>query len=570
MTRVAWGDKGVPRRVMGKGGMRKKLAILESPREGLTFRGANRPWTDDGARIRTMSTSGSPFTPKPFTMRIAVLHFSHETVTFLPNDTEVDDFVYPGSPCKDEALLDTDANPYIAGFVQCAREFHDVALVGIESPMFPKTGIGSGWVTHAAFEQFVGVMLAELAQRGPFDGVYMALHGAMAVRGIARPEAELAQRVRKVVGPRAVMAATFDPHGNEDAAFLQAANLAFCVKYYPHYDAHLQGERAARTLVRTIRGDYLPTSHCIKVPILTPTVMQWTGSPPWMALVQRALTWEARKPGTCVNVYFGFPWADTVDAGMAIQVTTHADAALARTVAEDMATAAWNTRASLVATAQVHPIDEGVALALAEVARGNRPAVIADHSDRSGAATWVLKALLAQGARRTLIASITDGHLVTRPIADGTRIGDPFDHAVGGRVDASAGDAVRISGTVVAMGDATHTSAGGGAWLAIGFGDGNVLVLCTYLMQVTNPATLKHMGLGLQDIDVYAIKSRVHFREGFHDSGFAPCIVLVEPDAPFLGTTRLEGLPYAHLKLEDFYPYGLAQWSVRKPRPGSD
>jgi microcystin degradation protein MlrC len=31
-------------------------------------------------------------------MRIAVLQFAHETVTFLPNDTTREDFIYPGSP----------------------------------------------------------------------------------------------------------------------------------------------------------------------------------------------------------------------------------------------------------------------------------------------------------------------------------------------------------------------------------------------------------------------------------------------------------------------------------------
>ena len=38
-------------------------------------------------------------------MRIAVLHFSHETVTFLNSDTTVDDFIYQGSPASGEALL---------------------------------------------------------------------------------------------------------------------------------------------------------------------------------------------------------------------------------------------------------------------------------------------------------------------------------------------------------------------------------------------------------------------------------------------------------------------------------
>ena len=229
-------------------------------------------------------------------VRIAVLYFQHETVTFLRNDTTVDDFVYPGSPARGEALLAAEPKSYMGGFVQVAREYDRVELVGIELPLWPKTGSGSGWVTHEAYQTFVGRMIAQLGAEGPFDGVYLCVHGAMAVRGIPRPEAELARRVRQVVGPRACIAATFDPHGNEDAEFLRHADLAFCGKYFPHYDSHLQGQRAARMLVRAIRGTYRPAHATVKVPIISPTVVQWTGASPWMDLVQRALTWEAREP----------------------------------------------------------------------------------------------------------------------------------------------------------------------------------------------------------------------------------------------------------------------------------
>ena len=112
---------------------------------------------------------------------------------------------------------------------------------------------------------------------------------------------EMARRVRAVVGRKAVIVGTFDPHANEDKEFLEAADMAFCVKYFPHYDEHLQGERAARMLVRAIRGDYKPATVTIKVPIATPTVMQWTGASPWMDLVQRALVWEAREPDVYVR-----------------------------------------------------------------------------------------------------------------------------------------------------------------------------------------------------------------------------------------------------------------------------
>src|SRR5437879_7904726 len=140
----------------------------------------------------------------------------------------------------------------MGGFVKMAREFDGVELVGIESPLWPKTYTGSGWVTEQAFETLAGRMIEGLKTEGPFDGVYLCVRGAMAVRGVPRPEAELARRVREVVGPKGFIAATFDPHGNEDEEFLKNADLAFAVKYFPHYDGYLQGERAARPLVRAI------------------------------------------------------------------------------------------------------------------------------------------------------------------------------------------------------------------------------------------------------------------------------------------------------------------------------
>jgi len=55
-------------------------------------------------------------------IRIAVLHFAHETVTFLRNDTTVEDFLYPGSPAAGDAMLGWDPKSYMGGFVKVARE----------------------------------------------------------------------------------------------------------------------------------------------------------------------------------------------------------------------------------------------------------------------------------------------------------------------------------------------------------------------------------------------------------------------------------------------------------------
>ena len=491
-------------------------------------------------------------------MRIAVLHFSHETVTFLPNDTTLDDFLYPGSPASGEALLRIEPKGYMGGFVQVAREYEGVELIGITSPLWPRTGTGSGWVTTEAYEHLVGIMLAELRALPALDGVYLALHGAMAVRGVPRPEAELARRVRAVVGPGVILSATFDLHGNEDASFLDHADMGFAVKYFPHYDMHLQGQRAARMLVRAIRGSFKPAHATIRVPILSPTVVQWTGAPPWSELAQRALTWEAREPDVFVNVFFGFPWSDVPDAGMTIQVLTNGDPALAGRVARDMADMAWRKREALLASTQVLSMQEGVARARQAVAAGRTPVVLADYSDRSGYATWLLQEIIAQSLQRTLIATVASAGVVQRLAAGGVKAGDAFDMEVGGAHDASSGAAVRITGTVMAVGTATtpRGMGGGDRWICVGFGAGNVLVISPFLVQIIEPAELWSLGLRAEDFDVIAIKSRVHFRRGFDDSGFAPTILLVEPPEPFVGTVHLQALPYQNLDLTAFYPYG--------------
>ena len=135
----------------------------------------------------------------------------------------------------------------------------------------------------------------------------------MASRGIPRPEAELARARARGGRPAAFIAATFDPHGNEDAEFLRHADWR-SVEVLPA----LRQPSAGRTR-RALPGaghpwHYQPAHVTVKVPIISPTVVQWTGASPWMDLVQRALTWEAREPDVYVNVFFGFPWSDVPDA----------------------------------------------------------------------------------------------------------------------------------------------------------------------------------------------------------------------------------------------------------------
>jgi len=125
---------------------------------------------------------------------------------------------------------------------------------------------------------------------------------------------------------------------------------------------------------------------------------------------------------------------------------TNGNAARARQIADDMAAWAWRRRRELLSTTKIHGMAEGVKLAHDAIANGATPVILADYSDRSGYATWLLREIVQQDLPDTLVATVTDAPALER--LGNAKAGDAFDMAVGGRFDDSAGEPVRITGTV--------------------------------------------------------------------------------------------------------------------------
>src|SRR3981081_224276 len=134
---------------------------------------------------------------------------------------------------------------------------------------------------------------------------------------------------------------------------------------------------------------------------------------------------------------------------MTVQVLTNGNSELAGRIGQDLSKAIWRQREALLTSTRIHTIAEGVALAKQAAENRNTPVVLADHSDRSGYATWLLKEILAQGLSKTMIATIADAKAPAKLKATGAKAGDTFDMEVGGLVDESAGDALRIQGTIL-------------------------------------------------------------------------------------------------------------------------
>lgn len=483
-------------------------------------------------------------------LRFAVMRFSHETCTFCPGgDTGLERWTGVRRPYVGDEVLDSDS--YIRGFVAAASEYDNITLIGLESPARVYGDSSASWNTQAVFEQFVSKAMRDLERALPVDGVYLSLHGAMAVRNVPRPEAELARRVRAIVGPDVPIVATFDLHGNEDAEFLRWADMAFATKRYPHYDTRLQGARAARSLVRIARGLYDPVSATRKPPLITPTLLQWTGKSPAREIMERARRWEERAPGVFVSVLFGFPWSDVPDVGTTIHVMTNDDRDLAERIADDMAAFVWRSRHAFFEQEVLQP-EEAVKRAITASASGNGPVVLADYSDRSGDATHILEQIIEQGMSGVAVASIRDESLIKRLRDKPLRIGGEIRAEVGGFVGAASGRPILVQGKLVYFGPGM----GYEHMAIIEFGDRNALFVTPALEQVNHPDELDLGPVQPHDFDAFVVKSRVHFRRGFDETGFAETILIVDAPGHYIGTVHLEHLPYENVELDDFYPYG--------------
>ena len=79
---------------------------------------------------------------------------------------------------------------------------------------------------------------------------------------------------------------------------------------------------------------------------------------------------------------------------------------------------------------------------------------------------------------------------------------------------------------------------------AIGFGNNNVLIITPTYEQIRVPETLKFGPIDPKNYDVFVVKSRVHFRRGFDETGYAKTIFVVDAPGDWFGTIRLDALDY--------------------------
>ncbi|QBK30727.1 M81 family metallopeptidase [Roseitalea porphyridii] len=485
--------------------------------------------------------------------RILLAGLSHETHCFVNGTTGLADFdIVRGS-----AILDFAGNgSTIDGFLEvAAAQGWDV------EPACAYAASPSAMVDDAVIEAF-WADLEPVARRGPYDAVYLNLHGAMVSQSLTDVEGTILERLRGIDGLAGVpIFGVFDLHANMTALMARHANGLVCYRENPHIDARDSAVRAAELLARCLNEGTVPRMVGRHAGIVWPPTGTGTAEAPMQDLEVLARRIEEDSEHIwAVNVVGGFSFADVPEAGVAFSVITTGDHAEAEEALDALCDKAWELRA------QGLPEEDDPASVLERLAADppSGPAILVEPSDNvSGGApgngTGVLRALLAADAQNAGVV-----------IADAEAVGEleelaPGEHktvAIGGKNNPFDPGPIELDVELVSRSDGnftledikSHMVAARGKHIAMGPSAvvrhrGITILLNSRKTPPFDLGQWRSQGIDPEKLSVIGVKAAVAHRRAYDK--IAAASFTVETQGPCISDPRK--LPYTRLQ-RPIYP----------------
>ena len=315
-----------------------------------------------------------------------------------------------------------------------------------------------GIVTREAYESLMAKTLDSLKNKLPYDGLFFDIHGAMSVEGLDDPEADMIERIRKVVGYDCVISTCMDLHGNVSERLAANTDLITCYRLAPHDDAFESKKRALVNLIDRLQsGKGKPKFKAwIPVPILLPGEKTSTRIEPGKSLYAKVAPETGKEGIVDAAIWVGYAWADE-PRNQAVVMVTGDDEMQVKTSAEMLAQSFWDVRTEFEFVAPTLPFELAIEQAIKS---DKKPFLLSDMGDNptaggAGDVTWTLNELLKmkefqrEGGKSLIYASIPGPKLIEEALKVG--IGKQVKAYVGAEVDHRFAEPVLLEGTVTAI-----------------------------------------------------------------------------------------------------------------------
>lgn len=471
----------------------------------------------------------------------------HETNTFSIHPTDESAFRNRFFLPNEAALKERgNANTELAGFLD-ASGAHDWNMTHVLSV----NAEPSGMVTRGAFDWFCDPIV-ERASDGDFDGILLALHGAMVPDFCEDGEGELLNRIRKVIDRSIPIAITLDLHANVSSQMIELADIIVSYKTYPHIDMRQAARQAGDILERTMAGMIAPRTVMARVPMLEEINGGRTDTGPMLERIEQAHAYEAEEDVFAVSINAGFASADISEVGPTVLVTGQGDFDVHQRFAQSIADDIWDKRHEVL---NRYCSVEEVASHAANFEYVDGPLVIADYADNPGAggygdSTALLNALLEANITNACFGPIVDGDAVEQLKL--CEIGSSVQIELGGKTDpAFGGGPLAINAKLLLLSNGDFVGDGpmvGG--LKDSFGPSAVIrvgeidiLITTLARQMLDLQQFKVFGIEPEQKKVVAIKSMQHFRAAFEP--IAGQVIVCDSGA--LCTPQYSRMPYKNV-----------------------
>jgi len=454
-------------------------------------------------------------------MRILLATLSHETNTFSPVPTRIERFCRDGtSLLQGQAAIDfyRGTGTCMGGYLAVAAEHKAEVVVPVCASAPP-----SGPVDIDAYETCARLITNAVA-RGGHDAIWLDLHGAMVTEAHDDGEGELLSRIR-AIDPHTPLCVAYDMHANVFDPMVRHAQIVTGYQTYPHIDQRQTAERAARALLRAMRGEVKPTLAWGNAPMLPHVMAQGTHRAPNKDLQALCAEYESSGRALAANLFVGFPHADVPMAGLSAVVVTDNDPDAAQSMVDELLSRAWAGRRDFMF--DIEPLEASVRRAKLLGAPGQRPVVLLDHYDNCASGgtmdtTDTLREIIRQDLDDVVFFGIYDPAAVEQAVQAG--VGATVTLSIGAKLPMPqlpvSSAPLTVTGTVQTISSGRFRLKGGltpGLQIYLGrtvvLDTGRVqIVLLSRHIEPTAQEMLQVLGIDPAKKQFVAIKSRVHWR----------------------------------------------------------
>ena len=470
---------------------------------------------------------------------IAIGGIMHESNTFSNTPTDFAAFsqVHAGNIRK----VWGEAHHEIGGFIQGATEYGYTAY-----PMFMTSATPAGRVTDDAFDRLTEMLIQHLKAAPKYEGLLLALHGALVVESYPDGDGEVLRRLRDAFGRDLPIVVTLDQHANVSEEMVAESTALVIYKTTPHIDQRQRGLQAAELMMRILQDGITPTQALVKPPMLLNILYHTTNVPPMEPILTAAKQLEARPDVLAANVALGYPYADVHEAGPAFVVVTDNDPHLAQYEADRLSEMLWNVRGQL--TLDLPDAAQAVEQAIESE---RHPVILVEMGDNIGGGspgdgTFILAELVRQEAAGYVVV-VYDPEAVQNCVQAG--VGNSVSLQVGGKADTLHGDPVLIQGNVRLIHDGryeeTQPRHGGqryhdqGLTVVVAMGD-SLVVLTSRRQTPFSLQQLLSLGIDPTAMRMIVVKAAVAYRAAYEPIAGQ----IIEVDTP--GLTAVNPLHFEY------------------------